>query len=146
MILTWHQTWYYFASCTFNQWVPVCMFLTVLKHKIPLYVCTYLGNVVVSPKNSSTAIYFTLKCAFRVGMFVFVLVCVISPIASSPNSISTTQIASWKHSVLQPWKPANKLGHRSQINLKSLSTHLKISNGSISKCDINSSSINKSTH
>jgi len=29
-------------------------------------------------------------------MFVFVLVCVISPIASSPNSISTTQIASWQ--------------------------------------------------
>ncbi len=71
------------------------IFFTVLKHK---NVCRYVGNTLSShtrsSKNNATASYSALKCVFRVGMSVFVLVCVIPPTANLPNSISTHQVAS----------------------------------------------------
>ncbi len=45
----------------------------------------------ISPINNTT-----LKCVFRVGMSVFVSVCVNPSTASIPNSNSTPRVASWR--------------------------------------------------
>ncbi len=85
---------------------------------------TYLPHTL---KNTVTASYSTFKCVFHVGMSVFVLVYVIPPTVSLPNSISTPWVARW-------WKTQHiagisEMGKRSQIlpELKSLGIHLKSS-------------------
>jgi len=69
-------------------------------------------HTLFSLKNTSTASYFTLKCVICVGMSVFVLVYVISPTASTSNSILTYRDASWQDTAywvrdcrFQPKKP-----------------------------------------
>jgi len=44
------------------------------------------GHILIYLKSNATASYSTLECEFRVGMSVFVLVCVTPPTASLPSS------------------------------------------------------------
>ncbi len=111
----------------------MCHVLTVLKHKNTI-ICLQIFK-----KHAKFTYLFLRKTMLQsvilfqnvrsVSECVFLFWSVTPPTASLPNNILTARVSSGKHSVLQPLKPANKLGHRSQIlpELKSLSIHLKSS-------------------
>ncbi len=62
--------------CIYRRLLMVkCAFFTVLNCRICLQIFIYTFTYLFLWKNNATASYSTLKCAFRVRMSVFVLVC-----------------------------------------------------------------------